>query len=79
MKNKLPSSLLSLKSSDMNSNDFLKLNGLLAKLSAATDKATKVDGSFSKYHNQSMERIKDLSLHLQRLEQGLRTAKIVKQ
>jgi len=63
----------------MNSNDFMKLNGLLAKLMAATDKANKTDGSFSKYHNQSMEKMKDLPFHLKRLEQGLRTAKIVTQ
>lgn len=61
----------------MNSHDFNKLIGLLSKLNTATEKATATDGCFRKYHNQSIEAIKDLPFHLKRLEQGLRTAKIL--
>ena len=61
----------------MNSTDFNKLIGLLSKLSNATTKANEVDGSFRKYHTQSMDAIKDLPNHLKRLEQGLKTAKIL--
>lgn len=62
----------------MDANDFNKLKGLLAKLSAATSKAKREDGCFSKYHNNSIEVLSDLPLHLKRLEQGLKTARILK-
>ena len=62
----------------MDTQDFNKLIGLISKLNAATNKATVVDGCFKKYHNQSIEAIKDIPLHLKRLEQGLKTAKILK-
>ena len=62
----------------MDTQDFNKLIGLLSKLNAATNKATVIDVSFKKYHNQSIEAIKDIPLHLKRLEQGLKTAKILK-
>lgn len=61
----------------MNSHDFNKLMSLLAKLNAATNRATKTDGCFRKYHNQSIEALKDLPYHLKRLEQGLKTAKVL--
>ena len=61
----------------MNTQDFNRLFGLLAKLDAATHKATQVDGSFRKYHTHSIEVLKDMPLHLKKLEQGLKTAKIV--
>lgn len=61
----------------MNHDDFIKLNGLLAKLSAATSKAATIDNAFKKYHTSSMERLKDLPLHLRQLEQGLKTAKVI--
>lgn len=61
----------------MNHDDFIKLNSLLAKLSAATKKAATTDGTFKKYHTSSMERLKDLPAHLRQLEQGLRTAKVI--
>ncbi len=63
----------------MNSQDFNRLNGLLSKLASATKKATNEDGSFKKYHNSSIEALHDLPLHLKRIEQGLRTAKIIGQ
>jgi len=62
----------------MDTQDFNKLIGLLSKLNAATNKATVVDGSFKKYHTQSIDAIKDFPIHLKRLEQGLKTAKILK-
>jgi len=61
----------------MNSSDFNKLIGLLSKLNNATSRASQTDGAFQKYHNRSMEALQDLPLHLKRLEQGLRTAKII--
>lgn len=61
----------------MNHDDFIKLNGLLAKLDAATNKAATIDNTFKKYHTSSMERLKDLPLHLRQLEQGLKTAKVI--
>ncbi len=63
----------------MNTHDFNRLLGLLAKLDAATNKATELDGSFRKYHTNSIEIIKELPFHLKRIEQGLITAKIMKQ
>ncbi len=63
----------------MSSNDFNKLEGLIFKLHAATSKASNVDGSFRKYHTNSIEFMKDLPTHLKRLEQGLRTAKVIHQ
>jgi len=62
----------------MDSNDFNKLIGLLAKLNAATTKAKREDGSFSKYHTNSIEVLSDLPIHLKRIEQGLKTARILK-
>jgi len=61
----------------MNSSDFNRLIGLLSKLDSATNKAARTDGSFQKYHIGSMEILRDLPLHIKRLEQGLRTAKII--
>ena len=63
----------------MNTQDFTKLNGLLAKLSSATNKAAKTDGSFKKYHTGSIAALQSMQQHLKHLEQGLRTAKIVQQ
>lgn len=61
----------------MNSSDFNRLIGLLSKLDHATNTAARTDGSFQKYHNNSMEKLKGLSSHIKRLEQGLRTAKVI--
>ncbi len=61
----------------MNRDDFIKLQGLLAKLDAATHKAATTDGTFRKYHTNSMKLLKDLPVHLRHLEQGLRTAKVI--
>ena len=63
----------------MNSQDFNRLQGLLSKLESATRKASHVDGSFRKYHNHSIEALQNLPQHLRRIEQGLRTAKIIGQ
>ena len=63
----------------MNSHDFNRLLSLLAKLKSATNKASLVDGSFRKYHTQSIEALQELPFHLNRLEQGLKTAKIINQ
>ncbi len=62
----------------MDSKDFNKLIGLLSKLNAATTKAKREDGAFSKYHTSSIEILSDLPNHLKRLEQGLKTARILK-
>ncbi|MFT5384089.1 MAG: hypothetical protein ACI8X3_002583 [Saprospiraceae bacterium] len=61
----------------MNSIDFNRLTGLLSKLDNATSKAARTDGTFQKYHIGSIEALRDLPQHLKRLEQGLRTAKII--
>jgi len=63
----------------MNHEDFIKLNGLLAKLDAATEKAVSTDGAFKKYHTSSVELLKHLPEHLRSLEQGLTTAKVISQ
>ena len=61
----------------MNSHDFNRLLGLLAKLDAATNRAVQTDGSFRKYHTSSIEMLNEMPQHLKRLEQGLRTAKVI--
>ena len=61
----------------MNSSDFNRLIGLLSKLDNATNKAAQTDGCFQKYHTGSIEVLRDFPLHLKKLEQGLRTAKII--
>ena len=63
----------------MNGEDFKKLNGLLAKLETATEKAVTTDGTFKRYHTSSVELLKNLPEHLRSLEQGLTTAKIINQ
>jgi len=63
----------------MNSQDFKKLNGLLAKLDVATEKAVSTDGTFKRYHTSSVKILKNLPEHLRSLEQGLTTAKIINQ
>ena len=63
----------------MSSHDFNRLMGLLAKLDAATNHALQTDGSFRKYHTHSIEMLQQLPVHLKRLEQGLRTAKVINQ
>lgn len=62
----------------MNTNDFNKLMGLLSKFTAATEKASREDGTFKKYHSASIVQLHTLPEHLKRIEQGLRTAKIIK-
>lgn len=61
----------------MNSSDFNRLIGLLSKLDNATNKAASIDGSFQKYHTNSIELLRDLPQHIKRLEQGLKTAKVI--
>ena len=63
----------------MNSSDFNRLIGLLSKLDHAANKAAQTDGSFQKYHTASIEKLKELPLHLKRLEQGLRTANMIRE
>lgn len=62
----------------MNSSDFNKLMGLLSKFTAATEKATREDGTFNRYHQDSVSQLRNLPDQLRRIEQGLRTAKIMK-
>ncbi len=62
----------------MNSSDFNKLMGLLSKFTAATEKASREDGTFNRYHHASVSQLKELPQQLRRIEQGLRTAKIIK-
>ena len=57
----------------MNSSDFIKLNGLIAKLNNEVNKAQKEDGCFRKYYHHSAQALKEAHLHLQKLEQGLKT------
>ena len=61
----------------MNQDDFIKLHGLLAKLDVAAHKAATIDGTFKKYHTGSIEKLRDLPVHLRQLEQGLKTAKVI--
>ncbi len=61
----------------MNQDDFIKLHGLLAKLDVVAHKAATIDGTFKKYHTGSIEKLRDLPVHLRQLEQGLKTAKII--
>ncbi len=61
----------------MNSSDFNRLFGLLSKLDSAANRAAQIDGCFQKYHVNSIELLKDLPQHIKRLEQGLKTAKII--
>ena len=62
----------------MDTKDFNRLIGLLAKLDNATNQAKRIDESFRKYHNQSIEVLKEMPQHLKRIEQGLRTARLLK-
>lgn len=61
----------------MDSKDFNRLHGLLAKLEIAAKHASQQDASFNKYHHQSVDAIKNMALHLSRLEQGLKTARFM--
>lgn len=62
----------------MDSTDFNKLMGLLSKFNAAKEKANRIDGTFKKYHQSSISQLRELPQQLRRIEQGLRTAKIIK-
>ena len=62
----------------MNTQDIIRLKGLLAKLTVAAEKAAKEDGSFRKYHSQSIDALKTMQAHLKHLEQGLLTARMIK-
>ncbi len=61
----------------MNAQDFIRLNGLLAKLSTAAERTAREDGSFRKYNSQSIEALQSFQAHLRNLENGLRTAKVL--
>ena len=61
----------------MSTTDFIKLKGLLSKLDSATNRALHNDGTFQKYHTDSIEALKDVPFHLQKIEQGLKTAKML--
>ena len=63
----------------MNAQDFNRLNGLLSKLDSATTRALETDGTFRKYHTSSISILRELPQHIRKLEQGLRTAKVVNQ
>jgi len=63
----------------MNRHDFAKLQSLLEKLNTATSKAAQTDLSFKKYHTNSMHVLQELPSHLHQLEQGLRTANVVRE
>ena len=52
--------------------------GLLSKFTAASEKASREDGTFKRFHQSSVSHLKELPQHLKRIEQGLRTAKIIK-
>ncbi|MDB4769110.1 hypothetical protein OAG16_03425 [Saprospiraceae bacterium] len=62
----------------MDSTDFNKLLGLLSKFTTATEKANRIDGTFKRYHHSSIAQLRELPEKLRRIEQGLRTAKIIK-
>ena len=61
----------------MSTTDFKKLIGLLSKLDSATKRALINDGCFQKYHTNSIDALKDIPFHLKKIEQGLKTAKIL--
>ena len=61
----------------MSTTDFKKLIGLLSKLDSATKRALLRDGSFQKYHNNSIDALKEIPFHLKKIEQGLKTAKML--
>ena len=61
----------------MSTTDFKKLIGLLSKLDSATKRALHTDGSFQKYHINSIDALKDIPFHLKKIEQGLKTAKVL--
>ena len=62
----------------MDSTDFNKLMGLLAKFTAATEKANRTDGAFKKYHYSYIMQLREFPEQLRRIEQGLRTAKVIR-
>lgn len=55
----------------MNSDDFSKLQTLMAKLKVASRNAAIADKAFKKYHQNSMELLDGISPHLVALQQGL--------
>lgn len=61
----------------MDTHDFNKLLSLLSKLENATKYAYETDDCFKRYHGQSLSVLKEIPVHLRRLEQGLKTAKVV--
>ncbi len=61
----------------MNTSDFNRLNGLLCKLQSAAEKAQREDGSFRKYHSQSVEAVRAMRNSLKNLEHGLKTANMI--
>ncbi len=61
----------------MDTNDFNKLISLLSKLENATNYAYETDDCFKRYHSQSVNALRDIPVHLKRIEQGLKTAKVV--
>ena len=63
----------------MNKQDFATLQSLLEKLNNVTSKAAQTDLSFKKYHAGSMNVLQNLPSHLYHLEQGLRTAKMIRE
>ena len=62
----------------MDSTDFNKLLGLLSKFTAATEKANRTDDTFKKYHHSYITQLREFPEQLRRIEQGLRTAKVIK-
>jgi len=57
---------------------FNKLIGLISKLTVATEKANREDNLFKRFHGDSVSQLQNFPDHLKRIEQGLRTAKIIK-
>lgn len=55
----------------MESNDYIELQILLAKLKKATRKAAITDKSFKKYHQSSIDVLETIPQHFTALQQGL--------
>lgn len=60
---------------EMNSTDFVRLNGLISKLNHEVNHVAQEDDCFRKYYQQSAEALREAQRHLRKIENGLKAAK----
>jgi len=61
----------------MSQDDLIKLHSLLSKLELAATEVAQLEPNFKKQFSDSIQTLTDFSAHLNDLEEGLKTARVI--